>query len=1149
MRPNRLLSVWLIFLLVFVSTPYVFGQAGAGGSIVGAVNDPSGAVVPGAEVTLKNNLTGTTVKTTTSSAGQYVFPVVQVGTYTLTVTKSGFEKTVIASIVVPLNQTLTQNVVLKLGAVTTAVSVTASPVHLDEHTSQATTTIDQSTYASLPIPLNGSARSPTIVADLMPGVADSPGASGGGPTSQAFAETINGGQSFGGEVMYDGAVLAQSNVAGDYRVQPVPVEALQEFALVQNSFSAEYGGTPGGILSFNSRTGTNQLHGEAYEYFQNDALDARGFFAATRPALHQSEFGANIGGPVIIPHLYNGKDKTFFFGYINGFRLSRGVQSSLATIPTVAEQQGDFSNYRDSNGNVIPIYDPATTQCSSQGICTRQQFPGNIIPPDRITGAAKAFLPYIPSPINANETNNALTYGTNFTNEWRYGFHVDHYISPRDVLHGFFADAPLTISYPSYVYKAPFASGGDTEPDRYTLVRLSEDHTFTPNMLGHITLGYNRDNFTFYVPGGAPSDPKVTLGIPNLLPNTTPQLSFSGYAGTASGGQTVIENGSVINGFLSWIKGKHQIKIGSDYERNGDNTLTYSQAFANFNYQETALPSAPNPAATGNGFASFLIGAVDTAGEDYYPAEVGTRFQHLGLYFEDDYKATSNLTLNLGVRYDIPWTRTQAHNVFSSFDANMPNPGAGGRLGALAFAGSGSSPYCNCTRFADTRYIYVQPRFGFAYAVNSKTVLRGGFGYFTGTSGDVLENGIRQQYSDGFNVEPTWGTANLGVTPAFYLQDGYPSFQLPPFISPTLDNNATIFWDRPQDGTTAFIANWSLDLQRELPGHFLLDVGYVANSAHHLGSNLVNPNQINPKYLSLGNALNAPLSSAAGQATGVPLPYAGFTGTVAQALRTYPQYLNVVSYQNTDGSSHYNSLQVKLQRRFFNGLSVLASYTYAKLMTNAEAQGSWAEPAGPQNVYNLAAEMSPATTLPPQTLALAYVYALPFGAGQRFLNKHGIGRAVLGGWSVSGIQHYQSGTPLIVTVPNTLPIGNSSLRPNIVLGQSLQASWPGAFDPATDVYLNAAAFSAPAPFTFGDAARSLPVRGFGYYDEDIGLAREFRIKESLGFQFRVDAFNIFNRTTFSNPDGSNPNVNPNFGRIGSQANYPRSVQFSARVTF
>lgn len=1147
MRNRVLLAALCSIVLVSLNPPVLTGQV-AGGTIVGSIQDTARAMVAGAEVRITNNQTGTILKTITTSEGQYVFPIVPVGTYTLTVTDQGFQQAVIGQVVVPLNLTVTEDVQLRVGATNEKVEVSASSVALETHTSQASTTIDQVTYADLPIALNGAARSPTIVADLMPGVADQPGAGSlGGPTTQAYSETINGGQSLGGEVQYDGAVLAQTNVAGDYRVQPVPVEALEEFNLIQNSFSAEYTGTPGGILSFNTKSGANKFHANAYEFLENDGLDARPYFATTRTPLHQNEFGVNAGGPLYIPHVYNGTDKTFIFGYYSGFRLSRGVQPSLATVPTTAEQQGDFSNFTDPSGNVVPIYDPATTQCNAQGVCTRQQFSYNgrlnVIDPARITSIAKAFLPYIQKPINSNEINNILTSGSSTIVENRFGIKIDHNVSDKYVVHGFFGMSPVHNNNPSIIYTGPF-EGGLFEPDDFMVARIGQDIAIKPHLLAHVTLGYNRDNFSYFL--GHPSNNSFGIqGIPSL----TPTFAFTNGYGAAGGypGQNDIEDGYTLNGFLSWIKGSHTIKFGAEITKYQENTLSVSEATANFSYQETDLPSAPNPAATGNGFASFLIGAVDSGQIYDFPTEIGTRYAHLGLYFQDDYKATPRLTLNLGLRYDIPYTRTQVQGTLSSFDPAVPNPGAGGILGALAFAGSGTGR-TGRDRFDNVRYFYWQPRLGFAYKVDDKTAVRGGFGYFMGTSGDVLDNGVRINFSDGTNAEPVFATTNLGVTPAFYLQNGFPAYAHPPFMDPTLDNNGTISWIAPQDGTTAFISNWSLDVQRELPKGFLLDIAYVGNSAHHLGANLLNVNQVDPKYLSLGNALNAPLSSAAGQASGVPLPYAGFTGTVAQALRPYPQYQAINQYMQTSGKSHYSALQVKLQRQFHNGLSVLTSYTFAKLMTNAETQDGWFD-SGSQNSFNLRQEFTASSSLPPQVLNVTYVYELPVGKGKQFVNNSRVADMIIGGWAVSGIQRYQSGVPLSVTLPNTLPLFNGNLYPNLVPGQRVRGSWSGRFDPSKDVYLNAAAFSTPAPFTFGNASRDLPERGFPYFSEDLSLQKRFPIKEASAFKIGVDFFNAFNRVTFSNPNTFGPNTNPSFGHVNSQATSPRSIQIRAEITY
>jgi hypothetical protein len=1133
---------YLVLLMVTLGgSQLLFSQSTGGGSVTGLVQDPSGAMVPDASITLASSATGVTLATKSSSAGQFVFPVVPAAEYTLTVSAKGFSQSVVNGVIVRLGQTTNVPVELKVGATTATVEVTASLVRLDSTTAQDSTGMDQNTYAELPLALTGAPRSPTIFSDLMPGVADAPtnNSSMQEPgQKQIFAQTINGGQTLASEVYFDGVAMLQTNVAGDYRYQPVPTEAIAEFTLIQNNFSAEYSRTPGGVVSFNTRSGTNQWHGELYEYNENAAFNSRGFFAPKVPVDRQNEFGASAGGAIK-------KDKTFVFGYYSGFRYSAEKAPFQTTIPTMAMRNGDFSKFVDASGNQIPIYDPATTQCSG-GVCTRQQFPGNIIPSDRIVGPAKQFLAYIPTPINNNITNNFLGGGVVQDTFNRYGAKVDQYINDKNVVHAFWGYTPFRVYYPELVYKLPFAGIGFEEPDSAQIFRISLDHTFSPTLLNHLTYGYNRDRALYAAIRTLL--PPVTLGIQNI-PNVTPAFSLGRYgeAGWGDPGQDLRENGNAISDFISWMKGKHQLKIGGEFRRYADNTIPIASSHFSFSTQETALPT--NLGATGNEFASFLLGAVDNASQQYALSEVGARFNYVAAYIQDDFKVTPKLTLNLGLRYDIPFTRRLLRNEFASFDPNVPNPGAGGRLGAISWAGTG--PYRNNrVRFSDTRFNLWQPRFGFAYKLNDKTVLRGGFGIFEGSAGDVLENGTRTAYSYGYNASPSFATRDLGVTPAFYITDGFPQFPRPPLIDPTLNNGSDINYLAREDGTPPRVNYWNLNVQRSLPGGLLLEVGYVANSAHHISSNLLNLNQVDPKYLALGDTLNAQWTPALGQSIGVPLPFPGFQGTVAQALRPYPQYLTIFQAMQTSGKSHYNSLQAKLQRQFANGLSVLVSYTYAKLMSTGESQhqylnSNW----GAQDTYNRAAELTVSGALPPQVLNLAYVYELPFGKGKRYANKGGVESAVLGGWQVSAIQRYQSGMPMNVGVPNTLPLGNFELRPNIVPGQSLRASWSGKFDPANDVYLNAAAFSTPAPFSFGNAARVLPVRGFAFFNEDVGLTRYFKIREGWQLAIAANGFNIFNRTTFGSPDTGNPGINPNFGHIGYQANTPRVFQLSADIKF
>jgi hypothetical protein len=479
----------------------------------------------------------------------------------------------------------------------------------------------------------------------------------------------------------------------------------------------------------------------------------------------------------------------------------------------------------------------------------------------------------------------------------------------------------------------------------------------------------------------------------------------------------------------------------------------------------------------------------------------------------------------------------------SSFDPSVPNPGAGGRLGAMLFAGSGPGRTGN-NYFSDTDFKLIQPRFGFAYQLNQKTVVRGGYSIFAGTSGDVLENGIRQNYSVGFNASDRRSSTDNGLTPAFYLQNGYPAIALPPFIDPTLNLGGGVLWLAREDGHPSRLQNWSLDVQRELPAQMLLELAYVANRGSHLSTNILNVNQVDPKWLSLGNALTAKIDSPAGQATGVPLPYPGFTGTVAQALRPYPQYQSISRSNAAAGSSSYHSLQASLRRRFSQGLSLMVSYTWSKWLTDSESGHSWYDRTG-MDQYNHGLEKSVAITDVPHNLTLSYVYELPIGKGKP-VKTSGVADVFLGGWQLSGTQRYQSGYPLGVSINNTLPIF-SGQRPICIAGANPRGTWTG--DPATSVYVNPAAFAAPAPFTFGTCGPTVPgLRGRPFFNEDFALSKHFRFRERFDAEFRFEAFNAFNRVVFSNPSTNISNVT-SFGTISGQSNLPRMAQGGIHLRF
>ena len=1146
---------------------FLYGQAG-GGSVVGVIHDPSGAVVPKAEISLTNTDTGATITSTSSNSGEYVFPIVTIGNYQLTVVASGFDTVQSSGITVGLNKTVTVDETLKVGSASTTLKVEALSTQLETTTSQAATTIDQQTFDDLPIAMSGGARSVTAIADLMPGVSDVSAIGYGttGAQGQEFSTTINGGQAWGGAVMYDGIPFVSANQSGDYRIQPVPVEALAEFSLVQNNFSAEYSRTPGGNLTYSTRSGGSSFHGQAYEYARNTDLDAAGYYATAATITHQNEFGVNIGGPVNIPFLGLKKDKMYFFAFYSGFRLAGGVTPSDTRIPSLAERTGDFS------ADPQAIYDPNSTTCNNAGVCTRTQYSynnaPNVMPPSAISATGTEYVKYLPQPVaGLGGGNNFVAGGVNDLTEDRWGGRVDYNINDKNLLHGFFSLGPINNNGYTNIFLAPITTyGAGAGNNHLGLARLGYDHTFSSTLLLHLGYGWNYDTQDSEAPYTSQVD---TFGIPNALP-ITPQFYMTqgdgfccqAYADTGgAGGSTNHENTYIESGFVSWNKGHHAFKFGGEYDHVGGNQKSTDNVVDRLSGAETAgylAGTGTLDGTTGNSFASLMAGVFDSVQQTDNPIGVENRFQYFDAYLVDNWKIADKLTLNLGVRYDIPWTQT-VHNsingihVASSFEPDVPNPGANNIMGALVYQGTGNFT-CNCTRLTDTEFKLFQPRVGLAYKLDDKTVVHAGYGMYVSINGSTNGNGFGQ-VADGFDATVSTN-APLTGTPAFTTASGYPTFTPPPFVNATFDNFSGTTWIPKGTGLPGVINDWTLSIQRQLPKGFLLDVSYVGNSAQHIASGLDNPEQLPiSDQVQYGAAtLNAQLNSVAGVASGVAAPFPNFiadlggNATVRQALRKFPQYTGINEIKQNNGHSNYNSLQGRLQRQFHNGLSVLTSFTWAKQMSTAEDEISQFND-GPMDTYSREGEYTTALDQPPLNLTVTYDYQLPIGYQKKWLN-HGIAATVLGGWAIAGIHHYQSGTALFETsIGNDLNIKNDLLRPNYVPGVSEKASWSGKFNPRLDAYINAAAFAKPAANTFGNVSRDLPLRSTPYLDEDLSARKDFHIYKSSALQFRTDFFNAFNRSqlvdifTDTNPGDAS------FGHDGHQGNNPRTIQMSLKMLF
>ncbi len=597
---------------------------------------------------------------------------------------------------------------------------------------------------------------------------------------------------------------------------------------------------------------------------------------------------------------------------------------------------------------------------------------------------------------------------------------------------------------------------------------------------------------------------------------------------------------------VSVFKGNHNMKFGADMrwqQTNGADSAGQQGLFA-FSPNETALPTAAGRAATGNAFASYLLGAVDNASYNGLYVVPGLRYQYKALFAQDDWKVSRKLTLNIGLRWDLFMPRHEHNTNISGFDPSLPNPGAGNLPGAIRFLGNGPGRDNTRSSFADTYYKAFGPRIGFAYQLDPHTVVRGGYGvsYGQGNANAGLRDS--QKFIYGFNAAPSYASTDAGVTPAFNWDSGFPTnWPHPPFIDPTVQNGTNVTMVGKGDGRPPYFQNYQISVQRELASKTSIEAAYVGVKGTRLGTALINLNQDDPKYLALGSVLTQSVTSAAAQAAGIKIPYAGFTGSVAQALRPYPQFLNIVSNSNPNGNSTYNALQVKLTKRLSHGLTMQGAYTWAKTLSdgNIAAGGG---PAG-QDFYNRRLEKGLSTNDVPQILVLAYTYEMPFGKGKALLNHGGVASMILGGWQLSAIQQYSVGKPVQLTANNGLPIFNGALRPNVVPGASMTLDHP---DPLANPWYDKNAFTVPASYTFGNAARSYTqLRAPNSYNESFGLMRHIKLGEKATLMLRGEFFNTFNRVVFGAPV-SNLSAS-NFGRVTSQANAPRQGQVAARIDF
>src|SRR5215467_936767 len=856
-----------------------FSQAQTG-SLSGSVLDANDAIVPGAAVEAIQDATRVTVRTVSSDAGVYVFPNLAPGIWTISAEKSGFKKLVRTDIEISIAQRQALDLKLEIGDVKQSVEVAANQTLLETETSEKGQSLTPKMYQTLPM-WSGGLQNPSAFLTYMSNVNSGSELSIAGSTGRSREQLIDGTSN----------VIPES---GGTVFNPPSAEAFSEVKLIAGNYNAEYGRVGGGVEIFTTRSGGNQFHGTWAYSMRRDIWEAAGWSvnqnrsnpAGFRPKDRLNATSGGVGGPVWIPKVYNGRNKTFFYFTSDNDLRPVAPASIVNTVPTSQMTKGDFSQLPQV------IYDPLTTQ-GTGSTATRNPFPGNQIPTHRFSKIAANILPVIPGPTGPTLTNNHAYVNTSQVTDHVWSLKIDHNFSDRNRI-AYFQSLDSQLTHSVGDFDGPLGTALGDQYQKPRIFRVNHDYTFSPTLLLHSTYGYSRTVQIWYVP--AQSGFASKAGFPGLTGDSdaTPVIQFAAADGyTAWGMQQGKVNNGGQNNFthqvdqgLTWVKGKHELKMGWDMRRM--QTVAHDLAATNGTYifarNETANPAATGT--TGNSFASFLLGLPDQASAAATPVQdANIHYEYYGFYYNDNWKVTSKLTLNLGLRYDIPvnWYAP----TMGSVSLTAPNPAANNFPGAYVFAGSGPNRL-GVTRFWPTDFTDVGPRAGFAYQINSKTVLRGGFGIFyeatsNGGCGCTLgANGSFAQVSDGLNAPFQW---DGGIPkPAGY--------QPPPFLGPSISNGLAVDYLGPTFGNAPRIYNWSINLQREVH-KFLVELEYSGNRGYRLNST-IDLNQVNPSYLYLGSMLQKSITDPAVVAAGFKKPYPNFpdNGTLAQSLRPFPQFLN-----------------------------------------------------------------------------------------------------------------------------------------------------------------------------------------------------------------------------------------------------------------
>jgi hypothetical protein len=1153
-------SLIRLVLVALAVTAALTGQSFYG-TVSGTVRDPSGAVLPSGTAVLINEATNDQRTQTTSSAGTFTFALVPPGSYRLEVQATGFKKYVRA-VRVEVQQTAMIEASLEVGALTESVDVKAETPLVQSSTSSLGQVIENKQIVDLPLVGRNTLSLIGLTAGAQP-----IGQFGGIPArtnayNQGFFST-SGSQVLTNETLIDG-VPANAALFNAPAFVPV-VDGVEEFKVQTNTLAAEFGRTGGGVVNLVTKSGSNKIRGSAYEFFRNNHLDANNFFSnrsgTPRPLSTTNQFGGTLGGPIVIPKVYDGHDKTFWFFNYEGLREKRGL-TQVMTIPTQAQLQGDFSQTFTSAGQLIQIFDPLTTKAdpARPGQYLRDPYLGNRIPLSQIDPVAAKVRSFWPAPNTAGvaltAANNYIGNGSAPNTQNQYTGRLDHTIKEQLKIFGRVSWSDVQRGAVDFFQNGGgFVNpGGGGVPLNFNARNAALDATYTlsPTLLLNLRYGFVRQ-FVFKTPALTGLD-LTTIGFPASFNQQTflralPAFQPTGYRAIAPASSDLIQradNTHSMQGNVTKVMARHTFKTGVDFRfiPIGELQPSAPQGSFNFDARFTGQDPLRTTATSGHSIASFLLGYPSSGSIDFNPA-VSYSSNYFGLFAQDDFRVTSKLTLNFGLRYEVETGRNERYNRLSWFDPAVTNP-VGAQVGlnlrgGLVFAGVDGQP----NRQKNTDWNNYGPRIGFAYSMTSKTAIRGGYAvFFIPMTGDDTGRSLG---GEGFFAQTSFvSSLDGGITPKDKLSNPFPNGLNAP-VGATQGLRTLIGQDIItvlRGDRTAYAQQWNLNVQRELPGNFLIDVSYAGSKSNKLPMD-VQLNQLPDQFLSMGSALLEQ----------VPNPFFGIVTvgslsgrTIArgQLLRPFPQFGSVNTRAVHQGNATYHSAQVKVERRFSKGVSLLGAYTFSKQLTNAGSRLSinFANP-GIQNSNNLRAEKAPGNVDVPQRAVFSFNWELPFGRGRAFLNNNTLLNSAFGGWQVNGVAIAQRGVPmgLGTSVNQTNSFGGGS-RPN---NNGTSAELSGEIRDRLNRYFDTSVFSQPAAFTFGNTARTLPdARAPGAVNVDFSVIKNNRFKERANVQFRAEFFNLLNNVNFGAPGLTFGTTT--FGVISS-ASDARTIQFGLKLLF